>query len=80
MEKLKLYQQAFPDSKKSFFCDKLNLFIEEASCFRRIFVDKSKRQCRECRVHENKMDRFNEFLDDPNKFLNAEKPVQQVAG
>ncbi len=70
MDKLKLYQIAFPESKISFQCAKLNIFIEEASCFRRIFIEDTKKQCRACKIHEKKFGVLEKFLDESNNNVN----------
>jgi len=73
MDKLKLYQVSYPDSMKSFGCPKLNFFVEEASCLRRIFIDKNKKECRKCKVHEAKFARLEQYLDDLTPLPDSEK-------
>lgn len=61
-DNLKLYQVSDPESLKSFGCSKLQIFIEPASCYRRIFIEGSKKECRNCLVHKDRFDTLERFL------------------
>jgi len=62
-DKLRLYQADHPEAVKSFCCPTLNIFIEEVSCYRRIFIDASKKECRKCKIHEKNFPQLQEFLE-----------------
>jgi hypothetical protein len=64
MEHLKVLQDAHPEVNDNFVCTKIQITIEEASCFRRMFIDQFPRSaCKACHIHDQRFDFLEDFLD-----------------
>lgn len=62
--KLKLFGETHPEYQATFGCDKLNLFIDPIACMNRIFLtERPKKECKKCRVHDEKIPTLEAFLD-----------------
>jgi hypothetical protein len=61
---LKVLQRKYPETVNSFICTKIQITIEEASCFRRIFIDQNTRSaCAGCHIHDPRFDFLETFLE-----------------